>query len=218
MHHSFDDIQAYGLGELAPERARALLDHADQCQTCAVLVAEAIQGVAALELGTPVRVSEAPLLTVAEPPNAAAILKPGRGRAWPALAGLATAACLGLFAWNLQLRSAVSPLAPTPVEALVHSHFVHHPLAGAPGAGNAKAIYAADGSWVFIVADQLAAENQFDVWEKREGRDVRLGTFTADYSGEGTAYFKLPAAKPEGFEVVASGHDPATDLSSLRWP
>jgi len=217
MQHSFDDIQEYAFGELAPERAQALLDHADQCQTCAVLVAEAVQGVAALESDTPARESATPLRTVAGPAPIAT-LKPGRGRAWPALAGLATAACLGLFAWNMQLRTAVSPLAPTPVEALVHSHFVHHPLTGAAGSGNAKAIYAADGSWVFIVADQLAAENQFDVWEKRDGHQVRLGTFTADYSGEGTAYFKVPAGKPEGFDVVAAGHDPAADLSSLHWP
>jgi len=217
MQHSFDDIQAYGLGELAPERAQALLDHADQCQTCAVLVAEAVRGVAALESDTPARESAAPLLTVAAP-TSAAILKSGRSRTWPALFGLATAACLGLFAWNMQLRSAVSPLPPTPVQALVHSHFTHHPLTGAPGAGNAKAIYAADGSLVFIVADQLAAENQFDVWEKRDGHNIRLGTFTSDYSGEGTAYFKLPAAKPEGFDVVAAGHDPGADLSSLHWP
>lgn len=217
MQHSFDDIQAFGLGELAPERAQALLDHADQCQTCAVLVAETMQGVAALESDTPEREGATPLQTAASPAPAS-ILKSGRSRSWPALAGLATAACLGLFAWNMQLRSAVSPLSPTPVQALVHSHFTHHPLSGAPGAGNAKAIYAADGSWVFIVADQLAAENQFDVWEKRDGRQVRLGSFTSDYSGEGTAYFKLPAAKPEGFDVVAAGHDPAADLSSLHWP
>ena len=95
----------------------------------------------------------------------------------------------------------------------MHSHFVHHALAGAPGAGNAKAIFAADGSWVFIVADQLAAENQFDVWEKLQGGQVRLGTFTADYSGEGSAYFKVPAAKPEGFEVVAAAVLSATKRS-----
>ena len=218
MQHPQEDIHMYGLGGLEPADAQAVLDHADQCPTCAVLVAEAMRGVAALETDAPPRASAEPLRTAAVVPSAAARFKASGGRVWPAVASLATAACLGLFAWNMQLRSAVPPLAPTPVVALVHSHFVHHPLVGAPGAGYAKAIVAADGSWVFIVADQLAAENQFDVWEKRDGQQVQVGSFTADYVGEGTAYIKLPAAKPEGFAVVASGHDPSTDLSSLRWP
>jgi hypothetical protein len=218
IQHPYDDIHTFSLGALEPRSADALLDHADRCPTCAVLVAEAMQGVAALATDAPPRANAATLRAVASSSNPSARLARGGSRRWPIAAGLATAACLGLFAWNVQLQSAVSPLAPIPVAALVHSHFVHHPLVGAPGAGNAKAIIAADGSWVFIVADQLAAENQFDVWEKREGKRIRLGSFTADGAGEGTAYFKLPVAKPEGFEVVASGHDPESDMSSLRWP
>lgn len=219
MHHPFDNIHSYSLGELSPESAHALLDHADQCPTCAVLVAEAMQGVAALASDAPTRTSAEPLRAAAGPlPVAAAKRKPGRGLLWPGVAGLATAACLGLFAWNLQLRSDLSPLAPLPVSSLVHSHFVHHPLTGAGGAGSAKAIVAADGSWVFVVADQLAPENQFDVWETRGGTRVKLGSLTSDDAGEGTAYFKVPAAKAEGFALVQAGADPATDSMALRWP
>jgi hypothetical protein len=47
---------------------------------------------------------------------------------------------------------------------------------------------------------------------------VRLGSLTSDDAGEGSAYFKLPVAKPEGFAVVPSGGDPATDSLALRWP
>ena len=223
IEHPFDDLHEFGLGELSPARATALLDHADRCPTCSVLLAEIMSGVAALEADAPTRANAVPLRVApaissatTEPPSH--VRRATGSRAWPAAASLATAACLGLFAWNLQLRSAVSPLPPTPVRSLVHSHFVHHPLDGAPGAGSAKAIVAADGSWVFIVADQLAAENQYDVWETRAGRQIKLGAFTSDGSGEGTAYFAMPAAKAEGFAVVPSGDDPASNASALHWP
>jgi len=223
IEHPFDDLHEYGLGELSPARAEALLDHADRCPTCSVLLAEIMKGVAALEADAPTRASVLPLRAVplgsnATAESAARARRASGSRAWPAAAGLATAACLGLFAWNVQLRSTFPPLPPTPVRSLVHSHFVHHPLAGAPGTGSAKAIVAADGSWVFIVADQLAAENQYDVWETRGGRQIKLGAFTSDGSGEGTAYFAMPAAKADGFAVVPSGNDPATNASALRWP
>jgi hypothetical protein len=221
MQHPFDDIHAFGLGELPKENAEALLDHADHCQSCAVLVAEAMQGVAALAADAPPRASAEPLRALAGT-NAVPVLgvkrKSGRNVVWQSVAGLATAASLALFAWNMQLRADRSPIAPPPVASLVHSHFVHHPLTGLDGAGAAKAIVAADGSWVFVVADQLAPENQFDVWETRGGKQVKLGSFASDDGGEGTAYFVIPAAKAEGFALVPSGADPATDPMALRWP
>jgi anti-sigma factor RsiW len=219
MQHPFDDIHTFGLGELPRESAEALLDHADHCPSCAVLVAEAMQGVGALASDAPPRASAEPLRAFAPAvPASAAKRRSGRNSMWPGVAGLATAASLALFAWNMQLRSDRSPLAPPPVASLVHSHFVHHPLTGPSGAGGAKAIVAADGSWVFVVADQLAPENQFDVWETRGGKQIKLGSLTSDDAGEGSAYFALPAAKAEGFALVPSGADPATDSSALRWP
>jgi hypothetical protein len=218
MQHPFDDIHTFGLGELPPESAEALLDHADRCPSCAVLVAEAIQGVGALASDAQPRASAAPLRAHAEPAPLAVKRKSGRNFFWPGFAGLATAASLALFAWNLQLRSDRSPIAPPPVASLVHSHFVHHPLTGPGNSGSAKAIVAADGSWVFVVADQLAPENQFDVWETRGGKQIKLGSLTSDDAGEGTAYFTLPAAKAEGFALVQSGADPAIDPMALRWP
>jgi anti-sigma factor RsiW len=218
MQHPFDEIHTFGLGELPPENAEALLDHADRCPSCAVLVAEAMQGVGALASDTPPRASATPLRAHVQDTPVAAKRKPGRNLLWPGVAGLATAASLVLFAWNLQLRSDRSPIAPPPVASLVHSHFVHHPLTGVGGAGSAKAIVAADGSWVFVVADRLAPENQFDVWETRGGKQIKLGSLTSDDAGEGTAYFALPAAKAEGFALVQSGADPATDSMGLRWP
>lgn len=219
MHHPLDDIHTFGLGELSPESAASLMDHADRCPTCAVLVAEAMQGVGALASDAPSRESGEPLRAhAAAGPVTPAKRTSRRNLLWPGIAGLATAASLSLFAWNLQLRAGHSALAPPPVASLVHSHFVHHPLTGAGGAGSAKAIVAADGSWVFVVADQLAPENQFDVWETRGGKQVKLGSLSSDDAGEGTAYFAIPAAKAEGFALVPSGADPATDSMALRWP
>jgi hypothetical protein len=218
MQHPFDEIHSFGLGELPQENAEALLDHADCCTSCAVLVAQAMQGVAALASDAPPRASAAPLRPLSQSAPIALKRKSGPGLLWPGVAGLATAASLALFGWNLQLRADRSPIAPPPVASLVHSHFVHHPLTGVGGAGSAKAIVAADGSWVFVVADQLAPENQFDVWETRGGKQIKLGSFSSDDGGEGTAYFTLPAAKAEAFVLVPSGADPATDSMALRWP
>src|SRR5450755_1189812 len=134
--HPYGDIESFGLGALSSHEADVLLDHADRCATCAVLVAEAMHGVAALDSATAPR-------DIARP---AAYRAPTRGRAgrpWSTVAAVASAAALALFAWNLDLRAGRSQLPPTPVVALVHSHFNHHPLSGGQGAGAAKAIVAA---------------------------------------------------------------------------
>jgi len=46
--HPYDDIDAFALGSVDDATARALLDHADACPTCAVLLADAMAGVGAL--------------------------------------------------------------------------------------------------------------------------------------------------------------------------
>ncbi len=208
--HPYDDIESFVLGELEPDRADVVLDHADGCATCAVLLAEAVRGSAALANPLAERSGSASLRSI---PSASAMT-----RAWPIIASLAAAACLALVVWNIDLRSNTSALAPTPVAALVHSHFVHHPLVSASGKESAKAIVAADGSWVYVVADQLTPELTYAVWLTEGGRSTRLGAFAADSVGEGSAFFKTPKSKLQAIAVAPDGEDPAASSSALRWP
>jgi anti-sigma factor RsiW len=208
--HPYDDIESFVLGELEPAHAEVVLDHAESCATCAVLLAEAVRGSAAL--ANPLK-SRPGREALRMSPRASAMT-----RAWPVVASLAVAASLALFVWNVDLRSSMSALAPAPVAALVHSHFVHHPLLSASGKESAKAIVAADGSWIYVVADQLTPELAYAVWVTEGGRSTRLGTFAADSAGEGTAYFRLPRAKPQAIAVAPDGEDPAASSGALRWP
>jgi hypothetical protein len=208
--HPYDDIESFVLGELEPDRAVMILDHADGCATCAVLLAEAVRGSAALANPVTARPGRESLRSI---PRASIMT-----RAWPIVASVALAACLALFVWNVDLRSNMSALAPAPVAALVHSHFVHHPLVSASGKESAKAIVAADGSWIYVVADQLTPELTYAVWLTVDGHSTRLGSFAADGAGEGTAFFQAPRSKPQAIVVAPDGEDPAASSAALRWP
>jgi anti-sigma factor RsiW len=208
--HPYDDIESFVLGELEPDRAVVVLDHADGCATCAVLLAEAVRGSAALANPLTERPGRASLRSIPRPP--------AMPRTWPIVGSLAVAACLALLVWNVDLRSNMSALAPAPVAALVNSHFVHHPLVSASGKESAKAIVAADGSWVYVVADQLTPELPYAVWLTANGHSTRLGSFAADDAGEGTAFFRTPASKPQAIVVAPDGEDPAASSAALRWP
>jgi hypothetical protein len=94
--HPYDDIESFVLGELEPDRAVMILDHADGCATCAVLLAEAVRGSAALANPVTARPGRESLRSI---PRASIMT-----RAWPIVASLALAACLALFVWNVDFR------------------------------------------------------------------------------------------------------------------
>ena len=186
--HPLDDLTAYALGDLDPTSAEAVMTHADACPTCAAALADAMKGVAAL--------------ASAETLRSASATARGRGTGIRWLAGLATAATLLLGAWNLELRAT----APTvPVDALVHSHFTHHPLTGS--GGNAKLIQAVDGSWVYLVSDGL---RPFGRYRLSVNGDL-LGTVAADAAGRATGYWVRSASVVKEAELAGS------DGSALRW-
>jgi hypothetical protein len=205
--HPYDEIEAFALGSLDDAAARALLDHADACPTCAVLLADAMAGVGALAS------LEAPRpVTRTSPDIGVTVLRPRRPvSTW--VAGAAIAACLGLILWNVQLRNeAVS----VPIGALVHSHFVHHPLTGK--AGDAKVLQAADGRWVYVVADGLSPHAHYALWETRGGTTAKVGELVADGRGDATRYFEQPAGQIDGFALTGADKTPASDTLQLRWP
>ena len=215
--HPYDDIEAFALGSLEPVRERAVLEHADVCPTCAVLLADAMTGVSALaQLEEPIELTRpAPAvagvvrLPVGQLPSRRVALS-----AW--FAGVAVAACLALLAWNVQLRNEAIGVPAPPIAALVHSHFIHHPLTGS--AGTAKVIQAVDGRWVYVLADGLTPRSRYALWEKHGGDTVKVGEFSTDAGGAAAQYFEQAPAAIEGYTVTAADETPATDSRALRWP
>jgi anti-sigma factor RsiW len=213
IDHPYEDIEAFALGGLEPDRQRAVLDHADACPTCAVLLADAMTGVSALaELEEPLAVSR-PVPLVADARRSL----PRRLAPSVWFAGAAAAACLALLLWNVQLRNeAIGVPAAPPVVALVHSHFIHHPLTGS--VGTAKVIQAVDGHWVYVLADGLTPNARYDLWETRHGGAIKVGEFVTDRDGLAAQYFEQAPGAIEGFSVTGSDKTPTQDPQALRWP
>ena len=226
-NHPHDDIEAFVLGELETPRAQAILVHADACPTCAVLLAEAMNGVAALaQLESPREVMrdaprrvavESPVAIAAGSPVAVEFIRPRKtfraASAW--FAGAAAAACLALLFWNIQLRNDALSV---PVSSLVHSHFIHHPLTNPKSTAAAKVLQALDGRWLYVVTDGLAPHTRYDVWETRDGRTLIVGVISTDGAGRVTKYFEQTPGSISALAVTETGRSPEQDASALRWP
>jgi hypothetical protein len=221
MAHPHDDIEAFALGELDATRAAQVLAHADACPTCAVLLADAMNGVAALAELEETREMKRPLARLGAAESrlgAAELIRPTAARrpnvaAW--LAGAAAAACLALLFWNIQLRNDALGV---PVDALVHSHFIHHPLHSARSTGAAKVLQSLDGRWLYVVADGLMPRAHYDLWETRAGTTLMVGEFSADGAGRTAKYFEQQPGAIDALAVTETGRSPSQDANALRWP
>ena len=187
--HPIDELVACALGDLDTDTARAVLTHADGCPACAAVLAEAMTGVAALSEADGERTSATPLR------------RPMRrnGTAW--FAAASAAAAVLLLGWNLDLRSEGTP---PPIDALVHSHFTHHALAGAGGSG--KLVQALDGSWVYVIADGLQPFRSYTL--EVDGEDV--GAVRADIAGRASGYWQRTRGSITSATLSGAGTD-------LRW-
>lgn len=187
MDHPTGLLQSLALGELDRDESRAVMEHADACAACARELADAMRGVAALAYaGEAVQPSH-------QRPAART-----RDSRW--LVGGLAAAVLALGIWNVQLETVET----VPVDALVHSHFAHHALAGA--GGQAKLIQALDGSWVYMVATGLRPLRSYDVLVD----GTKIGSIRADLRGDATGYWNRQAGKIAS--AALAGQD-----STLRW-
>ena len=211
--HPYDDIEAFVLGSLSEQEQRAVLDHADGCPTCAVLLADQMTGLSALaQLEEPLAVSRVA-------PSVANVRRLPTRRVSPAawFAGVAAAACLALLAWNFQLRDHLTGVpSALPLAVLVHSHFIHHPLKG--DAGSAKVIQAPNGSWLYVLADGLAPNSAYELWETRAGATAKVGAVSTDAHGQVAQYFKQTPGAITGLALTATDQTPAQDPHALRWP
>lgn len=215
--HPYDDITAFALGSLDDETQRRVLDHADSCPTCAVLVAESMSGVGALaELDEPRALTRSLQTASIAAPAQQAVTRLARPRSqfsmvggWVAAAALAASMLLLLVNVNV-LRQQPS----VPIDALVHSHFAHHALTGTHGA--AKVLLAQDGQWIYVVADGLVPGARYDVFAWHGDTSGRLGTFAADRQGR-AAEFYTTGGRLRTVVIVPNGKAP-TDSDALHWP
>jgi hypothetical protein len=208
--HPYEEIEAFALGSLGDAEQRAVLDHADACSTCAVVLSDAMAGVAALAALEEPR----PMGRSLTLPAAPVVARRRIGTpAW--LATGALAACFALLFWNVRLRDDALTV---PVAALVHSHFVHHPLTGGAGAsGSAKVLQAQDGRWIYVVADGLAPRGTYTVWETRSGTTQEVAHMTADGHGQAARYIEQPQGTIDAVVLSPAGKT-ITDVDALHWP
>jgi hypothetical protein len=204
--HPYDLFEAFALGDLDPAAQEAVLAHADACAVCAPLLAEAMTGVAAVARADGERGDGAIGVALKRELNKLGGYKRDRYSLrnagwWAAAASAAAAIVFGGV--DLQMRSN-APVVP--VNALVHSHFTHHPLVGA--GGEAKMLQALDGSWVYVVADHLRPGAEYSV----QINGSTLGVAVAAPDGTLTAYWNRPTDKITSAELVGPGG------TALRWP
>jgi hypothetical protein len=172
--HVNEDADAYAMGALSEIESARVAALAASCAVCAQRVGQAESLVAQL------------VMPVEPPPELArriaGIVTPREKRRRRAGAvAVAAAFVVGLlpsiYLVPRTIESGKQTRAQSRVLAsLVHSHFLHAPFVSiSQGALGAKAIYARDGSWVYLVADAPRA-----LMVRTEPGDKTIGTLQPD--------------------------------------
>jgi hypothetical protein len=169
MNHLDDDAELYALGLTGSDRGAEIEAHLAACDECRARVAAAESVAASLAAALP------PM-----PAFAAAAPNLSRRRwvaplaAAAALVFAATAAFEGSAA---RTNSAQLATTNTALAALASSHFAHTTLVGKQHQ-IAKAIYARDGSWYYVIAEHVPAGSHVIVYHGDTYRD--LGALSSD--------------------------------------
>lgn len=181
MNHLDDDAELYALGLTDRERDAEIEAHLAACADCRARVVAAEAAAASLAATLPAMPAAAPRRTW-----------------WPALATAAAVVFAATTAFETSAaRSTSAELArtDTALNAIAASHFGHTTLTAEPGVV-AKALYARDGAWCYVVASGAPA-----------GAHVvlRHGTTSTDAGA-------LDAGTPATLFVRAPGHADEVDI------
>ncbi len=184
MNHLDDDAELYVLGLTERERDAEIEAHVAECEACRARVVAAEEAAAALAGALPPMPAASP-----------------RG-SWIAPLAMAASLVLALTAVveGIAAHAAGAQLAHTDValSAMAASHFSHTTLTSDPGVV-AKAIYARDGSWCYVVVN--GAPGAAHVLLHRGDRDVDAGALEG--AGPATLFVTHPG-KPDGIAIVAA--------------
>jgi hypothetical protein len=145
MNHLDDDAELYALGLTDRERDAEIEAHLTSCARCRARVVAAEEAAAALAATLPPMPASA---------RASSVSASGRRAWWPALASAAAVVFAATTAFEgIAAHTASSQLERTDVAltAIAGSHFGHTTLSSDPGVV-AKALYARDGAWCYVVA------------------------------------------------------------------
>ncbi|HEY0396582.1 MAG TPA: zf-HC2 domain-containing protein [Candidatus Elarobacter sp.] len=185
MNHLEDDAELYALGLTERERGAEIEAHLAECDACRRRVAAAEDAAASL--------------AAALPPMPAAVPR----RAWWAPAAVAAAVVFAsTTAWaSFAAQSASGRLASTDValSAIASSHFGHTTLISDPGV-TAKALYARDGAWCYVVATGAPPGAHVVMHRGATARDAG-----ALQPGAPATLFVRDPGRPDLITVVADG-------------
>jgi hypothetical protein len=189
MNHLDDDAELYALGLTGSDRGAEIEAHLAACEECRARVAAAESVAASLAAALP------PM------PASAAVVPIASKRRW--FAPLATAAAL-VFAATAAFEGSAAHAASgqlamtnTALTAIAGSHFAHTTLTGAPGV-IAKAIYARDGAWCYVVAENVPAGTHVVMHRGNVTRD--LGALTGSAPA---TLFVNGAGRVDRIDIVA---------------
>jgi hypothetical protein len=172
MNHLDDDAELYALGLTEPERGAEIEAHLAACEPCRARVVAAEEAAASLAAW------------------------------WPQLATAAAVVFAATTGWeSLAAQSAGGQLARTDVAltAIASSHFGHTTLTSDPGVV-AKAIYARDGAWCYVVAS--GAPRGTHVVLHRGNATQDMGELQ---QGAPSTLFLRNAGRPDDIALVADG-------------
>jgi hypothetical protein len=184
--HLEDDAELYALGLTDPDRGSAIEAHLAACAECRTRVAEAEETAAAL--------------AGALPPMPAA--RPARWSLAPGLAAAAAvvfAAAAGFEGYTAHTATTQLAHTDTALIAMASSHFGHTTLTSAPGV-TAKAIYARDGAWCYVVASGVGEHAHLVMHRDGIARD--LGPLS---DGRASTLFVTGAGRVSEITIVADG-------------
>lgn len=194
MQHLGDDAELYALGLTGTDRVDEIEAHLAQCAECRARVVAAESVAAALS-------SALPAMSAATPVASSTLVRASSRRGW--LAPLAAAAAL-VFAATTAIEGSAANTASaqiaatnTALLAIASSHFGHTTLSADTGV-IAKAIYARDGAWCYIVADQAPPGSHVVAY--RGGVTHDLGVLA---NGAPATLFVRGAGKVDRVEIVA---------------
>ena len=207
LHAHVDErAELYALGALDAAEARALETHVAHCAECRRRVGEAEEAVLVMDgQFAPMP----PPASLASRVRASRTRAAGRGVSWYALA----AACVVLLLPSLVLLSMLMQARDTErvhaaaTLAMVNSHFAHAQFAALrPAAPHAKAVFARDGSWVYVIVD---APRSFGVALEANGSRRTAGA-TRVY-GNASEFFTRNV--PKGANAVYLRDDAGNDVA-----
>jgi anti-sigma factor RsiW len=199
MNHLDDDAELYALGLTERERDAEIEAHLAACEPCRARVVAAEAAAASLAAALP----PAPATGAQPVREPAAVRRALAGRPWWPSVAVAASVVFGAVAAteSLAAQSASARLARTDVAltAIASSHFGHTTLASDPGV-IAKAIYARDGAWCYVVVSGAPRGAHVVMHRGTAARD--LGAL--DPGAPATLFVRDPG-RPDEIELVADG-------------